>query len=141
MRQRFFWLALGVFTLCWWWPFPPVGVPIIHANGASSGSPVKMAAHHEAAEAAEEMTEAAEGMVEAAEEQMPEAAGPIDINMADAAALQTLPGIGETKAAAIIAHREANGPFATVDDLQNVKGIGEKTLEKLKEQITAGASE
>ncbi len=72
---------------------------------------------------------------------MPEAAGPIDINMADAAALQTLPGIGKTKAAAIIAPREANGPFASVDDLKNVTGIGEKTLEKLKEQITAGASE
>ena len=72
---------------------------------------------------------------------MPEVAGPIDINTADAAALQTLPGIGKTKAEAIIAHREANGLFATVDDLQNVKGIGEKTLEKLKEQITVGASE
>lgn len=113
MKQKFLWLALGVFTA-----------------GCLMGTPV-WADHHEATEK----------MAEAADEQMPEAAGPIDINMADAAALQTLPGIGETKAAAIIAHREANGPFATVDDLQNVKGIGEKTLEKLKEQITVGASE
>ena len=112
MKQRFLWLALGVFAV-----------------GCFMGAPV-WADSHEAAEAAE-----------AAEETMPEAAGPIDINTADAAALQTLPGIGETKAAAIIAHREANGPFASVDDLQNVKGIGEKTLEKLKEQITVGASE
>ena len=113
MKQKFLWLALGVF-----------------AAGCFIGSPVR-ADHHEAAET----------MPEAAAETMPEAAGPIDINMADAAALQTLPGIGETKAAAIIAHREANGPFATVDDLQNVKGIGEKMLEKLKEHITVGASE
>ena len=91
----------------------------------------KWTAHHEAAAKT----------AEAADEKMPEAVGPIDINMADAAALQTLPGIGKTKAAAIIAHREANGPFVSVDDLKNVTGIGEKTLEKLKEQITAGASE
>ncbi|MCY4390345.1 MAG: ComEA family DNA-binding protein [Desulfurellaceae bacterium] len=113
MKQKFLWLALGIFAV-----------------GCVIGAPV-WADHHEAAEK----------MAEAADETMPEAAGPIDINMADAAALQTLPGIGETKAAAIIAHREANGPFATVDDLQNVTGIGEKTLEKLKEQITVGASE
>ena len=113
MKQRFFWLALGVLAV-----------------GCLMGTPV-WADHHEAAEKA----------AEAADEKMAEAAGPIDINTADAAALQTLPGIGKTKAAAIIAHREANGPFATVDDLKNVKGIGEKTLEELKEQITVGASE
>ncbi len=123
MKQRFLWLAFGVF-----------------AAGCLMGTPV-WADHHEAAEAAGKMAEAAETAASAAEEQMPEAAGPIDINTADAAALQTLPGIGETKAAAIIAHRDANGPFATVDDLKNVKGIGEKTLEKLKEKISVGASE
>ena len=119
MKQKILRLALGAFAV-----------------GCFIGAPV-WADHHEATEP---MPEAAEPMPEAAEP-MPEAAGPIDINMADAAALQTLPGIGETKAAAIIAHREANGPFATVDALQNVKGIGEKTLGKLKEQITVGASE
>ena len=126
MRQKLLWLALGVFAV-----------------GCLMGTPV-WADHHEAAEetaeAAEETAEVAEETAEAAEE-TPEAAGPVDINTADAAALQGLPGIGETKAAAIIAHREANGPFASVDDLQNVKGIGEKTLEKLKEHITVGASE
>ena len=98
----------------------------VFAVGCLMGTPV-WADHHEAAEAADE--------------KMAEAAGPIDINTADAAALQTLPGIGKTKAAAIIAHREAHGPFATVDDLKNVKGVGEMTLEKLKEQITVGSSE
>ena len=121
MKQKFLWLALGVFAV-----------------GCFIGAPV-WADHHEAAETMPEA--AAETMPEAAAETMPEAAGPIDINMADAASLQTLPGIGETKAADIVAYREANGPFATVDDLQNVKGIGEKTLEKLKEHITVGASE
>ncbi len=78
---------------------------------------------------------------EAAYGQTPGAIGPIDINTADATTLQGLPGIGTIKAAAIIAHREANGPFASVDDLKNVKGIGEKTLERLKEQIAFGAGE
>lgn len=64
--------------------------------------------------------------------------GAININTADATQLQTLPGIGPTKAAAIIAYREANGPFATIDQLNSVKGIGPKTLEKLRPQITVG---
>lgn len=56
---------------------------------------------------------------------------PVDINKADAETLAAeLTGIGESKAAAIVAYREANGPFRNVDDLVNVKGIGEKTVEK-----------
>ena len=98
----------------------------IFAIGCFIGTP-GWADHHEATEAAE-ATEATE------------ATGPIDINMADAATLQTLPGIGETKAAAIIAHRGENGPFQALEDLKNVNGIGDKTFEGLKEKITVGAS-
>lgn len=54
-----------------------------------------------------------------------------NINTADSAALQQLPGIGESKAQAIIDFRETDGPFSTVDDLKNVSGIGDKTFEKL----------
>lgn len=61
---------------------------------------------------------------------------PVDLNTADAAALETLPGIGEALAARILAWREANGSFTTVDDLGNVTGIGEKTLEGLRELVT-----
>ena len=61
---------------------------------------------------------------------------PVDINKADADTLATeLNGIGESKAAAIVAYRETNGPFDRVDDLVNVKGIGEKTLEKNRENL------
>jgi competence protein ComEA len=60
---------------------------------------------------------------------------PIDINSADATALQRLPGIGPALAARILAHR-AEKPFATIDDLRQVKGIGVKTLENLRPYIT-----
>lgn len=60
----------------------------------------------------------------------------VNINTADATALQTLSGIGEKRATDIIAYREANGPFSRIEDLEQVSGIGEKTLEKLKPFIT-----
>lgn len=61
----------------------------------------------------------------------------VDINIADEAGLTQLPGIGPSKAAAIIAYREENGKFQTIDDLKNVTGIGDKTFEQLKDAITA----
>ncbi|MGH8584553.1 MAG: ComEA family DNA-binding protein [Gammaproteobacteria bacterium] len=67
------------------------------------------------------------------------AADPVDINTADAAALEVLDGIGPAKAAAIIAYREKNGLFKSVDDLILVRGIGEKTLEALRPSLTVGA--
>ena len=60
----------------------------------------------------------------------------LNINTADQEALATLSGIGPAKAAAIIEYREAHGNFATVDDLQEVKGIGAKTLEKLRDMLS-----
>lgn len=60
----------------------------------------------------------------------------ININTADAAELQQLSGIGEKKAADIIKYREENGSFHAVEDLTKVSGIGEKTLENLKDSIT-----
>ncbi len=55
-------------------------------------------------------------------------AGAVDINAADAAGLQALPGIGPSKAAAIVADRTANGPFASCSDLQRVRGVGPATV-------------
>ena len=62
----------------------------------------------------------------------------VNINTADADALMSLPGIGEVKAAAIIAYRETYGPFTRIEALLNVKGIGQSTLEGLREHITLG---
>lgn len=60
----------------------------------------------------------------------------VNINTADTKMLQTLSGIGEKRAADIINYRETNGLFETVDDLDQVSGIGEKTMEKLRPLIT-----
>lgn len=63
-------------------------------------------------------------------------AAPVNINTADAATLAAgLQGVGPAKAEAIIAYRDANGPFKQADDLLNVKGIGQKTLEQNRESI------
>ena len=63
---------------------------------------------------------------------------PLDINSATLAELMELDGIGETRGRAIIAYREEHGAFSSVDELLNVRGIGEKTLEKLRAHITVG---
>ncbi|MED3886382.1 helix-hairpin-helix domain-containing protein [Priestia aryabhattai] len=60
----------------------------------------------------------------------------VNINTANTDELQTLNGIGPSKASAIVSYREENGLFQTVEDLGKVSGIGEKSLEKIKAQIT-----
>ena len=60
----------------------------------------------------------------------------VNINTANVEELQQLKGIGAKKAADIVAYREANGDFKTVDELTKVKGIGKATLNKLRDDIT-----
>ena len=60
----------------------------------------------------------------------------VDINTADAGALEALPGIGPSLAAAIVEHRERNGPFASVDELVEVSGIGPVKLEQIRPSAT-----
>lgn len=64
------------------------------------------------------------------------AEGLININLADAAELDALPGIGEVLAKAIVTYRDENGPFQSINEIMEVKGIGEKKFEKLKDSIT-----
>ncbi|MEI8061280.1 MAG: ComEA family DNA-binding protein [Candidatus Berkelbacteria bacterium] len=62
--------------------------------------------------------------------------GKININTATAAQLDSLPGIGPTYSQRIVDYRNTNGPFSSIDKIQNVKGIGEKTFAKFKDLIT-----
>ena len=62
----------------------------------------------------------------------------ININTADKAQLTMLTGIGATRAQAIIAYREENGPFAAIEDIMNVQGIKEGTFAKIKDEIVVG---
>lgn len=62
-------------------------------------------------------------------------AGVVSLNSATAAELTTLPGVGEATAAAIVAHREANGPFTTVEQLMDVRGIGPAKFEAMRAQV------
>lgn len=59
----------------------------------------------------------------------------VNINTATVEELSTLPGIGPTKAQCIIDYRTANGPFQSIEDIKNVRGIGDATFEKLKDKI------
>ncbi len=66
----------------------------------------------------------------------PAFAGPVNINTADAATIaKELVGVGDKTAAAIVAYRDEHGPFDSIDDLRMVKGVGDKILEKNKDNI------
>lgn len=62
--------------------------------------------------------------------------GPVDVNSADAETISAeLQGVGLSKATAIVEYRKANGPFKSIDDLIEVKGIGERTIEMNRDNI------
>ncbi|MEH7236093.1 helix-hairpin-helix domain-containing protein [Bacillus sp. JJ1562] len=61
--------------------------------------------------------------------------GKVSLNKGTQAELETLTGIGPSKAAAIIAYREENGPYKQLEDLLQVSGIGEKSFEKIKDEL------
>ena len=66
------------------------------------------------------------------------AGGKVNLNKASAAELDALPGVGPSTAEKIVAEREANGPFATVEDLKRVSGIGDKKFADLADLVCVG---
>jgi competence protein ComEA len=64
---------------------------------------------------------------------------PVNLNAATAAQLQTLPGVGASTAQRIVDYRQKNGSFKKIEELMNVKGIGEKSFLKLKPLITVSS--
>ena len=78
---------------------------------------------------------AAEGKGTAPEVKAQAAVATVNINSATVKELENLPGIGKATAENIVAYRTANGPFKTRDDLLKVKGVGNKTLEKVRQLI------
>ena len=70
----------------------------------------------------------------------PAVAGTVNINTASAADLVTLPGIGAKTAERILEYRQKNGPFKKVEELMNVRGVGEKNFLKLRNQISIGSA-
>ena len=66
----------------------------------------------------------------------PDSSQPININTASQIELESLPQIGPVTAVKIIEYRETHGPFSTIEEIQNVSGIGPKTFEQIKDLIT-----
>ena len=100
----------------------------IPALGETEGEPVSSTA------ASSVDTGTTSGDVDAAGD----CAVPIDINLATAECLETLPGIGTVRAASIVLHREQNGPFATADGITAVSGIGDGIYGRIANMITVG---
>lgn len=63
----------------------------------------------------------------------------VDLNTATQSELESVKGIGPAKAKSIVVHREKNGPFKKLEDLENVKGFGKASVAKLKDQLAVGA--
>ena len=93
---------------------------------AALAAPVTALAAARAAQAATEASDAARASV-------------VNLNTASAAQLEALPGIGAKTAQRILEYRQKSGGFKKIEDLMNVKGIGEKSFLKLKPHITVGA--
>lgn len=80
--------------------------------------------------------EEASSLIPSQSVQLPSGKQTVNLNTAEPSELETLPGIGPAKSAAIIQYRNENGPYKSIEDLKSISGIGDKTFEKLKELIS-----
>ena len=80
------------------------------------------------------------GTVNASAQDTGAAVATVNINTASAEQFEALPGVGAKTAQRILEHRQKNGPFKKVEELMNIKGIGEKSVLKLKPYLTIGAA-
>ena len=83
---------------------------------------------------------AAQGKAASRAAAKPAATATVNVNTATAADFEALPGIGAKTAALIVEYRQKNGPFKKIEELMNVRGIGEKSFLKLKPQLTVGTA-
>lgn len=117
-----------------WAVLRPVGPPVVRAAAEPRPAPVD---ESETLDGSRPVPTSGRAETPAASADAPTPAKPafsgtLNINTASAAELEALPGIGPALAGRIIDDRAANGPFRTVDDLDRVRGIGPKTLERLR---------
>jgi competence protein ComEA len=84
------------------------------------------------------LTFAAGTAVAAGKPAKPAPAGKININTASAEQFTTLPGVGPKLAARIVEYRQKSGSFKSVQELMNVRGLGEKNLKKIEQYLSAG---
>lgn len=111
------------------------GNRVNQAQPLSDGQQIYVPTKEEAEKAGAVPAEGAFPEIKAGENSPVSENGKVNLNTADAAALQTLSGIGESKAQAILAYREEHGGFSSIEELMDVPGIKENTFLKIKEKI------
>lgn len=111
------------------------GTSINQACALSDGQQIYVPTKEEAEKNGEALADDVFAGAETGENSQPEESGKVNLNTADAAALQTLSGIGESKAQAILAYREEHGGFSSIEELMDVPGIKENTFIKIKDKI------
>ena len=108
----------------------------VRANGDLSSLNLSKRVHDEARYHVPAIGEAISAVSVAGESAAEDGGRLINLNTAGARELESLPGIGQSLAGAIVAYREENGPFTAVDDVDNVPGIGPKTMDAIRPLVT-----
>ncbi|HAA24554.1 MAG TPA: competence protein ComEA [Ruminiclostridium sp.] len=117
-------LILLIVLVLWGWYLKTNKIDVFVVSGGSENNQTQTAENEPAGGSGSTVPDTAE------------AVSKININTADAESLMSLKGIGAVKADAIIEYRRQNGPFKSIEEIMNVKGIKKATFEKIKDSIT-----